>query len=153
MVEKNQIVAMLEGYAALEHFPSRFILTRGRIWTPAPLPGAFRRGQGGQCYSNAAKLALKRPELTYVEGYASHNGRFPLQHAWVVDFKGWVVDPTWEKPASSQYFGVPFATSFVRKRLAETGIFGLFDSPDLWLTFARGDEREVTEALSTSNSR
>jgi hypothetical protein len=153
MVKKGQIVTMLEGYAALEHFPSKFILKHGRLWSAALLPDCFRQAPLGQCYRNATRLAMKHPELAYVEGYASHDGRFPLQHAWTVDFDGRVVDPTWEKPDTSEYFGIPFATCFLRKRMKETGIFGLLDSPDLWLTFARGDDRAIAEAILPANSR
>ncbi len=37
----------------------------------------------------------------------------PLQHAWLLDANGYVIDPTWE-PSGSCYLGIPLATSWVK---------------------------------------
>jgi hypothetical protein len=49
-----------------------------------------------QCYRNAFKLASKG--LVYVEGWC-HMGLIPIEHAWCIDQKGHVIDPTLNKAA------------------------------------------------------
>ena len=83
----------------------------GMAWVPAPLDERFfPRGPEQQCYKNAMLLAMKRPWLSYVEGDADWR-----DHAWCVDSKGNVVDPTWPKdiPLPKTYFGVAFKTEWV----------------------------------------
>ena len=54
---------------------------------------------------------MKRPRLTYVEGYASG-----LEHAFCVDLQGNVVDPTLrtDSPLEEEYFGIAFKTEWVK---------------------------------------
>ena len=102
------------------------VLKQGKFFTPEKRPENIELGSKKECFANASKLALKRSDLTYVEGYAMINDRLPLPiaHAWCVDKKGRVIDNTWEKPGVS-YFGVPFKTSYLAKKLSETGVYGI----------------------------
>jgi len=87
----------------------------GRTWVPAPLDERiFKRGREQECFRNATLLAIKRPRLSYVEGYADYQ-----EHAWCVDSKGNVVDPTWPKdmPPLKTYFGVAFKTEWVKAQI------------------------------------
>lgn len=102
------------------------VLKQGKFFTPGKRPEDIELGSKKECFANASKLALERSDLTYVEGYAMINDRLPLPiaHAWCVDKKGRVVDNTWENPGVS-YFGVPFKTSYLAKKLSETGVYGI----------------------------
>ena len=102
------------------------VLKQGKFFTPETRPADVKLGAKKECFSNAARLALERSNLTYVEGYAMINDRLPLPiaHAWCVDKKGRVVDNTWEKPGLA-YFGVPFKKSYLAKKLSETGVYGI----------------------------
>lgn len=102
------------------------VLKQGKFFTPEKKPDDIKLGPKKECFANAAKLALERSNLTYVEGYAMVNDRLPLPiaHAWCVDKKGRVVDNTWENPGVA-YFGVPFKTSYLAKKLSETGVYGI----------------------------
>ena len=102
------------------------VLKQGKFFTPEKRPENIELGSKKECFANASRLALERSDLTYVEGYAMINDRLPLPiaHAWCVDKKGRVIDNTWEKPGVS-YFGVPFKTSYLAKKLSETGVYGI----------------------------
>ena len=102
------------------------VLKQGKFFTPETRPADVELGAKKECFSNAARLALERSNLTYVEGYAMINDRLPLPiaHAWCVDKKGRVVYNTWENPGVA-YFGVPFKTSYLAKKLSETGVYGI----------------------------
>lgn len=102
------------------------VLKQGKFFTPETRPADVKLGAKKECFSNAARLALERSNLTYVEGYAMINDGLPLPiaHAWCVDKKGRVVDNTWENPGVA-YFGVPFKTSYLAKKLSETGVYGI----------------------------
>lgn len=120
----------LVGYLRLtgEHFNnciSKWILEYGRHWEPQALPRQHPRGVIKQCYSNAANLALGDSDLTYVEGYAC--GIIPVMHAWCVDKDGKVIDNTWDEPAKSLYYGVPFDRGFLAKTICRNGVYGLID--------------------------
>ena len=46
-----------------------------------------------KCYLNAAAVVLRHPRCVYCEGYIAVCG-IPVEHAWVIDRRGCVVDPT-----------------------------------------------------------
>ena len=90
-----------------------------------PLPKEFEQMERGECYGNATKLACDHPELIYVEGMGA--SIIPMGHAWLVDSKGNVIDPTWDYKEGREYFGVPFETSFVLERVCKKETYGLID--------------------------
>jgi len=89
----------------------------GRFWEPRALPPEVRRRQRGACYRNALVLTTKRSSSRYVEGFAVSRTcpYIVIDHAWVVDLDGAVIDPTWADPKTREvgllYFGVPLPLS------------------------------------------
>lgn len=116
--------AMLKG-----HIPTQFLLDHGRDYAIGPDSFKGPRGEQGQCFMNAAHLALDNPDMTYVEGKVHCHG-IGLDHGWCVDADGIVVDPTIRDGHDghiSDYFGVPFKTNYLRKALLWNGYYGLLD--------------------------
>lgn len=99
------------------------VLRYGRIWPdradPATVPDMAR----GQCFANAGILAVERPDLTYVEGWAG--SLIPTEHAWLVTADGAVVDPTWGHSPDAVYLGVPLTRHCVMRRTTDTGVWGI----------------------------
>lgn len=105
-------------------------LEHGRYFTPAERPKDIPKMENKACYENASLLALRRPDLTYVEGFATIPlvEGMPFAHAWLVDHKGTVIDPTWEAPGTS-YFGIPFTTEYLQETLLRNKVYGML--PDI----------------------
>lgn len=101
-----------------------FVLRHGRSFEPSKKYDTIERGEMKQCYENASKLAMSSDAFTYVEGYA--NVMIPVPHAWCVDDKDVVIDPTWEDSTKCQYFGVPFTDIYLRRRMLQTEVWGVF---------------------------
>jgi hypothetical protein len=84
----------------------------GRVFTHpgTGLPGGLQPGKRGKCFENAQQAARSHG-LRYVEGFAgpSPAGQWTL-HAWNLDERGRVVDPTWgaDPGHRGHYFGVVF---------------------------------------------
>lgn len=123
------------------------VLAHGRSWQQvAPLPPGVRRGVAKECFKNALDVAREHDELVYVEGWAAFalsRGSLPVEHAWLVDAAGHVVEVTWETPGS-EYVGVPIRTAralslTVRRRKYsvlwawEIGYPLLVEDPARWL--------------------
>jgi hypothetical protein len=70
------------------------------------------------CFENSASLS-RTPGMTYVEGSAlvAVPRLLAIHHAWCVDAEGLVHEPTW-RTVGLAYFGVPFATDYVARRMA-----------------------------------
>lgn len=117
ITEHLQMLASLE--SASRSF-GMFILGHGREWEPQELPRRFMRGTPKACFANCQEILrtgyARQAGLTYVEGYActaAIRTPVPVLHAWLADGEGRVIDPTWEDPLHSTYFGVPFSLSYV----------------------------------------
>ena len=113
-----------------------FVLQHGRYW----MPGSVCWAKGASaCYVHAAKAAIRNREYTYVEGYAV--GAFiPVQHAWLVDKHGLVIETTWSQVGSG-YFGVPFRTDYIRKQVKATGVYSMIDQAESdWTTLRTAKE-------------
>ncbi len=77
----------------------------------SPLPEYIERGIPKNCYYNCLELLRKHRDLTYCEGYAfTEDLPLPLFHAWLVNSKGEVIDPTWK--TGDAYLGVRFNTKW-----------------------------------------
>lgn len=87
-------------------------------------------GEAKMCFMNAAQAALEYPDdLTYVEGYAfAKEGWFPMEHAWLIDKKGNIIDKTW--PEGYNYYGIPFSNEDLRAILLMSESYGILDK--LW---------------------
>ena len=124
-----------KGYKGLGGYKSlaEFLLKNGREFTPQPLPPGFAKMKIGNCYQNAAQLALIETSLTYCEGYAAGCIPVPVQHAWCCLPDGKVIDPTWEPRRGRKvirgeaYFGIPIKTSYLLHRLARQKTYGIID--------------------------
>lgn len=102
-------------------------------------PASIDLGQRKHCYCNSVRaLVCQGPDAAdkffYCEGYAMEKGGvwLPVQHAWLVDGAGRVIDPTWPDASEHVYFGVTFRSSFVLEMLEAAGMEpGLLNSPVL----------------------
>lgn len=74
-----------------------FLLEHGQPYGPRiELPAGVEYGRAKDCYRNAFGQAfLPDSPYTYVEGYALTPGLIPVPHAWIVNERGEVIDPTW----------------------------------------------------------
>ncbi len=106
-----------------------FILEHGREWESRVFPRAkYPAGIPRRCFGNAQDILLQQGRgdgLVYVEGYACSGSlgfAFPTHHAWLVDDEGRVIDPTWEDPETSTYFGVPFNPEYVARTVRDAGV-------------------------------
>lgn len=93
------------------------VLDCGALMKAKPLPQNIKHSSPKQCYWNCQKMAFKRRNLTYVEGYAiAPQVSIPVAHAWLLTFEGDVIDPTWNPPGII-YIGVPLSTNWVKSFL------------------------------------
>lgn len=91
----------------------------------------------GMCFKASANLALGSSEHFYCEGLATF-GSVPIHHAWCVDTRGRVVDPTWDDVIIDrslhgerrylQYYGIIFREAHLRKILIDTHYYGIMDN-------------------------
>jgi len=104
-----------------------YIAAYGEEFKAQQLPADVEKGKPKECYKNASLLVMQRSDLTYAEGYATSHG-LTFMHAWAVDKAGNVVDPTWEHPEKSQYFGVRYERGAYLKYLYTAKIYGVLGS-------------------------
>ena len=103
------------------------ILTEGQSFTPprsSKLPKDIRRGRTGECYANCFHNFTDTPKekYRYCEGFAV--GVFPVLHAWLIDSRDRVIDPTWMIPGT-EYFGIEFTRHTVYRMAAKTKFYGI----------------------------
>lgn len=108
----------------------RYVAAYGQEFTAQTLPSDVERGEPKECYRNASLLVMQRPDLTYAEGFASPANLpgLTFMHAWAVDSNGNVIDPTWDNPEHSTYFGVKYDRSAYLKYLYTAKIYGVMGS-------------------------
>lgn len=105
------------------------------------------RGRAKQCYKNAAAYASVREDIFYAEGYAIDPALpIPIEHAWLVDLTGQVVDPTWNGDGAHVYFGVAFKhVSLKQIMAANSGEPGILIN---WHRFLGRSSRTVPRSCS-----
>lgn len=103
-----------------------FIAEHGTEYAFRPLPKKYRPGPDRHCFMNAAQLALAHRGLTYVEGFGTSETLcgVPALHAWCIDARGLVVDPTWDDPTGT-LLGVPITDALLRAELMRTKHWGV----------------------------
>lgn len=100
------------------------VLDLGTLRHVRPLPGDdLRHMVPNECYGNAL-LGADVEGYRYVEGFAMTDFLM-MNHAWLEDAEGRVVDPTWhpllKKGLHFTYYGIAFDTAFVHDRAIATG--------------------------------
>ncbi len=107
----------------------RLILENGLSFLKRIVPSPFK-GKPKSCYQNCFQALWKYPELRYCEGFAiSNDVQIPISHAWLVDAKSQVIDPTWSEDAPGYTcFGVVFTEDFVRETAMKTKYYGILDN-------------------------
>ncbi len=98
----------------------RFVLEHGQEFlTILDLSDKIERGQPKLCFGNAALIACSYPDqYAYTEGYATTKSiPLAMQHAWLTDRQGNVIDPTWEDSKNASYYGILFKHEYVRPRM------------------------------------
>lgn len=109
------------GYAST---PAHLIIEYGREYHVTDRTFEGKRGTPQSCYANAGRLALEGDGLTYVEGYVTFAG-IPIEHAWVIDGDGNVIEPTLKPEGVVGYYGVAFDTNFLRLTVLRTKMWGI----------------------------
>jgi hypothetical protein len=111
------------------NLPNDFMLQYGREYRMSARTFLGPRDQPKACFMNATHRAMFDERLTYVEGYVVVHG-VPIDHAWLVDADGFVIDPTItdnDDGRVNEYFGVPFITEYVKKAVKLNRLYGLLD--------------------------
>lgn len=104
------------------------------------LPKGIRQRKKKQCFMNALLLAEERG-WTYCEGFG--HAIIPTHHAWVIDDKGNIVDPTWDEPEKCFYAGIQFDTDKAIDLCMKSGVYGLFYT-ETFLPFIKDIEKLKT---------
>jgi len=109
---------------------TRLVRDFGRRWEWAELPADVGAGELRRCFPQARALAIAQPtRFTYVEGYACNRTPCPIHHAWCVDERGFVVDPTWVVTENASYFGIAFEAEILRCTTVDFEGWGLLRTP------------------------
>jgi hypothetical protein len=142
-IELERLRSNLAEYAAAmeqiyTNFPGKYTSTQKLI---VELGIGFDRkvessfiGKPQECHKNAFDTVMMcpQPELYYCEGFGTYTeARMPIYHAWLVNERGEIIDPTWHKPESfiePAYIGVVFDREFVRTVAVETGSYGILEN-------------------------
>jgi hypothetical protein len=104
--------------------PHRFMLDNGRTFQVTEHTFEGRRGTPKECYANAGRIMLQRPDnLFYAEGFVTHFN-LPIPHGWLVTRQGHVIDPTL-KAGDRTYFGLAFEQTYYLNAIARSGYWSL----------------------------
>lgn len=87
---------------------SQYVLSKGKQFKGMPLPSSIVLGGPADCFVNATKLVINRPDLNYAEGYVKIGNNSPILHAWTVSKDGKVIDNTLPNPKGASYMGIVY---------------------------------------------
>ena len=95
----------------------------GKEFTPIARPKGYRRQRRqGDCFHNAADIALRDPKATFVEGVAWDMG-CGFHHAWITLDGEHAIDQTWPKLGKA-YFGIAVPTKQLAHVIARSEYYG-----------------------------
>ena len=158
--EKNPIPDMLrrevKQWATMGHHSllQRYLLERGSEHVSQPLPPKYARGRKRECFRNAIRLAKRYPKvLRYVEGYALCGTPLLIHHAWTIDADNRVVDPTWDDPEVSFYFGRVFTLAEWERETDRTGGMSVLDGLGLNHVFMFDDAPGLQAVIEATAAR
>jgi predicted ABC-type ATPase len=123
-----------------------YVLKNGQAFQSSTrkLPESVRAGKLGLCFMNAYQAADTHSNLTYVEGFATVYGA-PIAHAWTVDERNRVIDPTWSGKnmltSGTAYFGVKMPIDKVRETIYARGKYGVLHNPEQGFPLLRGEHQ------------
>jgi hypothetical protein len=84
----------------------------------------------------------RKRDLFYCEGFATFSGlSLPLLHAWCIDDRGRVYDPTW-KENGDEYYGVVFNRKFAFSRILKNGGCIIDDCKHHWPLLSGKEKRK-----------
>ncbi|MER7755278.1 hypothetical protein [Kitasatospora sp. NPDC097643] len=136
--ERDLIGALRSRASAVRLSAEAVVLAQGRLQSPSGWPaGMPRRSDGGDCFRNAWRIALKSAALksvalTYVEGFVLEEDGTVARHAWCADEAGHALDPTWRDGRARAYAGVGMAAAWVaavqRRTCTRTRFPGVLDA-------------------------
>jgi hypothetical protein len=111
------------------HYKSayEFVLKYGQPFTSRVVPSPLR-GQPQLCYKNCFH-SLWEGGYRYCEGYALFDELgIAIAHAWLLNSKGEVIDPTWREDVSgATYFGAVFDGEYVFEVGEKTRNYGILE--------------------------
>lgn len=116
----------------------KWLLENGEECGPViDLPDGMKLGTQKMCYMNSYQAILHgmvdRDEWFYTEGVTTLPGLpLTIDHAWLTNRKGEVLDLTLRDNTGHTYFGIPFGFDYVSKRVLKTGHYGLFSNGVHW---------------------
>ena len=90
---------------------------RGKEYVAIPRPKGYRRQQSkGCCFLNAATIATRDINATYVEGIAwSPRSRCGVHHAWITLDDEHAIDQTWQYDPGTIYVGIAVPSADLRR--------------------------------------
>lgn len=92
-----------------------FVLRNGQTYEGRNLPSSYIPGVPKYCFSNAQEYVAGNGSLRYVEGFAMRDDiEFTMHHAWCIDARNRVVDPTMIHAEHCSYMGVIFMREQIR---------------------------------------
>jgi len=126
---QTHLTELVNGFERVGHpaVMERFILRNGKLRHGAPYKG--KMGKPKNCFHNATHLMMDDTKLKYEEGYVMIPG-IPLanHHAWCVDPKGIVLEPTIPNAERYTYMGVHIEEKELWKQLATNEVYGVLDT-------------------------
>lgn len=123
----SDLKIILEKVASMGAMVERFLVDHGDEYRGRQLPKTYRRGPDRMCFMTCANLAIHNRRVTYVEGFGAIKslGNLPMHHAWCLDEKGRVIEPTWQDWREITYVGIKIDTELLCSELLRTKNYGV----------------------------
>ena len=116
----------IKGPGALEGFILRHANVEGR--GQRTMPYGMARGRPKNCFQNAYREADAAGIFTYCEGFAMREALgIPIHHAWLVNMRGLIYDPTLRDAHQYEYLGITVSYPVLHAETERTGVYGLLE--------------------------